>query len=474
MDEVEKKSAMDALVEDFYAASSAPSVAAKWKTVVKALALYDFTPFPPTPSKILALGAVLKAGGYRSAEAYLQSYRTAADRAEHPFGGAEVRAMRDAARSCKRGLGGPVRARPLPFERLGDDALPNDEKPWCPRGPLGPKNAVILGSWFLMREAELSGAKASSIKVVTRAGRPPIVQWSLPASKTDQQALGVARTHGCCCSTAFRRRCPAHSAWDQLMILEEKFPQCFAARSAQNADAPPACTDDSLPLFPTVEGEICAKTDMTETIVQAAKRLEVPLELPDGSERVSGHSLRATGAQGLARAGLELWAIQLIGRWGSDAVQTYVREAFVESSESWARRAVEHTDINDVVNGQCPSFSPAPRQLRDGAAQCLEELRPAFAHAAAAARAAPPQSAERVVVSSTGVAHIVLLGPPEVELVQASSVCGWTFGGGRARLGGRELIPDSHKLLCARCFPVKRQQLKDDLSGRARRHGGEA
>ena len=474
MSSTEKEAAMKALVDDFYAASAGATAAAKWRTVVKALGMYDFTPFPPTSQKVLALGAVLKAGGYRSAETYLQAYRTAADRAECPFGASELRAVRDATRSCKRGLGGPVRAMPLPFERLGDAALPDEDSPWVARGPVGPKNAVLLGSWFLMREAELAGAKAHNIKVVTRGSRPPLVQWSLPASKSDQQALGVARIHGCCCSSTPRRRCPVHSAWDQLLILEERFPSCFAGRALRDEATPPVCTDDSLPLFPTIEGQVCGKAEVSETIIEAAKKLDVPLETPDQSEKVSGHSLRATGAQGLARAGLELWAIQLMGRWGSDAVKLYVRDAFVGASEGWARKAVEQADLEDLVAKECPSFPAEQPQTEAAETVCQELLRPAFDHAAAAARAEEAELSERVVVSSTGIAHVVLRGPPDVDLANATSVCGWAFGGGRARLGGMELIPNSHKQLCARCFPEKRKQLKEDFEGRARRQVGEA
>ena len=470
----EKETASKALVDDFYAASAAPSVAAKWKTVEKALLLYDFSPFPPSPQKVLALGAVLKAGGYRSAETYLQAYRTAADRAECPFGGPEVRALRDATRSCKRGLGGPVRALPLPFERLGEDVLPNSEAPWSSKGPLGPKNAVILGAWFLMREAELSGARACNIQVVLRGAAPPLVQWSLPASKSDQAALGVARTHGCCCSSVPLRRCPVHSAWDQLLILEEKFPSSFKTRGNDDKEVPPVCVDEGLPLFPAVDGSTCAKEAVTETIVQAAKFLAVPLEVPDQSERVSGHSLRATGAQGLARAGLELWAIQLMGRWGSDAVKLYVRDAFIEASEGWARKVVGQTDLSELVSGPAPVFPDVRPQLVDKDAPCHEALRPAFEHAAAAASSNHRDLEEQVVVSSTGIVHKVLFGPPLVELVNSTSVCGWSFGGGRARLGGAELIPNDHKALCARCFPEKRRLLKEDLERRARRQVGEA
>ena len=67
----------------------------------------------------------------------------------------------------------------------------------------------------------------------------------------------------------------------------------------------------SLPLFPTARGTACSKEAMSATILHAAELLGVELVAPDGSERVSGHSLRATGAQGLAAAGVETWAIEL-------------------------------------------------------------------------------------------------------------------------------------------------------------------
>ena len=470
MSEEQREASLEELRKGFYAASSAPSVAAKWKTINKALGLFNLTPLPPSPQKVLALGAALKAGGYRSAESYLQAYRTRADREECPFGASEVRALKDAARSCRRGLGGPVRAMALPFERLGEECVPDAESPWCVGGPLGPKNAVILGSWFLMREAELAGARACNMKVITQGSAPPLVSWALPASKSDQQALGVSRTHGCCCSGAFRRRCPVHAAWDQLLILEEKFPDCFEPRGSRTEAEPPVCRDDSLPLFPSAAGGICTKEAITETIIQAAKFLKVPTEKPDQSERVSGHSLRATGAQGLARAGLELWSIQLIGRWGSDAVKTYVRDAFIESSSSWARRAVEKTDLEQLIKNQVVVFPSAPSQKEHN--QLVEALRPAFFHEVAAGNSF--EDPDKVVVSSTGIAHQVLFGPPEVELDNAATVCGWTFGGAKARLGGPDLLPREHKFLCSKCFPERRKHLKSELERRARLQIGEA
>lgn len=106
-----------------------------------------------------------------------------------------------------------------------------------------------------------------------------------------------------------------------------------------------------LPLFPDAAGGFCTKEGMAATIVHAGTRLGVPVQTSDGSERLSGHSLRATGAQGpcLARLGLDLWAIQLLGRWGSDRVKGYIREAQLASSASWAARAARRQNLEDVA-----------------------------------------------------------------------------------------------------------------------------
>ena len=66
---------------------------------------------------------------------------------------------------------------------------------------------------------------------------------------------------------------------------------------------------------------------MAATIGRAAAFQRLPAQTPDGLQRWTGHSLRVTGAQGLAAAGVDTWAIQLIGRWGSEAVLGYIREA---------------------------------------------------------------------------------------------------------------------------------------------------
>ena len=61
--------------------------------------------------------------------------------------------------------------------------------------------------------------------------------------------------------------------------------------------------------------------------MEAARMLGIAWCAPDGSERVSGHSLRVMGAQGLVVRGWDLWIVQLHGRWGSDVIKRYIRDS---------------------------------------------------------------------------------------------------------------------------------------------------
>ena len=63
--------------------------------------------------------------------------------------------------------------------------------------------------------------------------------------------------------------------------------------------------DEDFPLFPNSKGGICSKESMAATFAEAAKCLGLPTESLDGSEVITGHSLRVTGAQGLSRLGLD-------------------------------------------------------------------------------------------------------------------------------------------------------------------------
>ena len=228
-------------------------------------------------------------------------------------------------------------------------------------------------------------------------------------------------------------------------------------------------------MFPTIEGNKCTKEAMTGTIEKAAFLLKVPLTSPDGTERVSGHSLRVTGAQGMAKLGLDLWAVQLLGRWGSNTVLQYVRLAHLEAAEGWARRAASNMPLEDVVK-ELVSLQPVERpaavvkksMVRTAAAQT--ELEEALRHEVLVEELREEEKLS-VVMGDSGVAHSVLLGPPETDLHSSRTVCGWRFGRSGAALRRRSDLPSSYKALCQKCFPETREALKVELSVAARRLG---
>ena len=77
----------------------------------------------------------------------------------------------------------------------------------------------------------------------------------------------------------------------------------------------------NIKVFCDVLGKMIPKKKMIESM-QAAWNLTGALHV-----RLSGHSLRRSGAQYLAALGMELMLIQVLGRWGSTAIERYVAES---------------------------------------------------------------------------------------------------------------------------------------------------
>ena len=80
---------------------------------------------------------------------------------------------------------------------------------------------------------------------------------------------------------------------------------------------------------------------MVQVLVEAGARLGLANSLDATGRPITGHSLRPTGAQMLARAGFDPWVIGLLFRWGSQTVLLYLREAPLVHSAKWAGRALQ-------------------------------------------------------------------------------------------------------------------------------------
>ena len=72
-----------------------------------------------------------------------------------------------------------------------------------------------------------------------------------------------------------------------------------------------------------------------------------------GDIRITGHSARVAGAKRMALAGMQVWTIQMFGRWGSSAILGYVREALLGHNGGTLamqteRAAVERASVKDI------------------------------------------------------------------------------------------------------------------------------
>eukprot|EP00971_Amphidinium_carterae_P277354 5504600-Amphidinium_carterae.1 len=297
-----KARATEALRKGIYSASSTGPKASRQKLVRSILAGWGLQ-FPPlTVEGVMALGAALKAGGYRSAKLYLMEAKLEAERAltTGVLSAAVKRALVDAERSCTRGVGPAKQAESLPFRRLAE--LDGEER-WASKWPVSPRTCLVVGCWFLLREVELANALERHVTIGGDA-RTPTITFLLPASKCDAMALGLERTLGCACDKLGRVLCPVHALKDHKAVLQRR----FAAGGKLNRN---------LPLFPDVQGRAITKDNMADLIEEAARRLRLTTVRADGLPKYTGHSMRVTGAQLLVSLGLEPSVVGLFGRWSS-------------------------------------------------------------------------------------------------------------------------------------------------------------
>ena len=259
-------------------------------------------PFSLDPNTIFTVMGILDQANYRSAELYLDAAKQRHIELGYGWSHQLAQAARQARRACRRGRGPAKQAQPLPFKKVVQ--LKDQPNPSVSHGPCYPIRSTLLASWWLLREIEASNAQISHISI-DQQGK--LAHWCLPSSKTDTESLGATRTHACCCpETKTDPLCPFHLMVDQLH---------FASQFTQGV------------LFPSEDGIRPDKLGWAATFEWIAQRIGEPLTTTSGVKRFTGHSARASGAVHLAETQVELWRIQLFGRWGSECFKLYVRSA---------------------------------------------------------------------------------------------------------------------------------------------------
>ena len=176
-------------------------------------------PFPLTANHIEAVGTMLKAADYRSSYNYLNAAKRNHIALGFKWDDQLELAGRAFSMSTQRGLGPGRQSEPLPYQRLVQHEF--GDAPLNAGGPVGPKNALVLFTFYFVRGREGTMAKVRDIRLDHEA---QTVCWRLSVSKTDPAALGCERKWGCLCIESPGVGCPFHAAVQQLALLCKLFP----------------------------------------------------------------------------------------------------------------------------------------------------------------------------------------------------------------------------------------------------------
>ena len=307
-----RKRALDNLQADILAKSSAPAQESRLKTYRALCSAWDVPAFPLSLESVRCVAASLKAGFYRSPQLYFQAASGYQMRSLGlPVDSLVRGTIKEVVRSVKRGLGPAKLKDSFDVWKLHFATVSDDEDSFDFSSVEHCTDMVIIGSWWMLRELEMSSAKVQHLYV-----EEGLAHLLLPVHKTETAGSLSVRSLGCACKGHPARLCPWHAVERHLVrVYGHK-----AYRAQQH-----------FPLFPTADGLAPSKQCMIQAIESVLQSAGIELTRVDESgnlkRRFGGHTLRVSGAQFLASAGTPTPLIQLLGRWSSMAVERYIQMA---------------------------------------------------------------------------------------------------------------------------------------------------
>ena len=392
-------------------------------------------PFELDPTLMFKVMGALKLAGFRSAQLYLDTAKAVHISSGHPWTAQLQQAYRASVRSCTRGLGTPKQASPLPLAKLGQfttqDAVAKG-------GPVWPGRATLLASWWLLREIEASHATVDHVEINPELRQ---VSWRLPSSKTDWKALGATRKHTCACSFLDPSICPYH---------------CMVAQLRDIGSNPGS------PLFPSADGSVATKQGWADTFQWLAIQLGLNPNHQNGARRFTGHSARATGAVHLATTQVELWRVQLFGRWGSEIFLHYIKEAPVCQLDQLALETSVHLSL-ETAKAELQQLLRQKERTPSLSVACPTEDMIQDCEASAHDLEPPKPTDTAIRNRNGGKIHRTLIHDEAIHPKDWRTRCSWKFGGPHT-LFDIVPMPSSGNLCCMKCFPEFRASRKSESS----------
>ena len=329
----------DLRAESQYANNTGATRDSRWGLWVRLSEQWQLPPFPLTIELVSAIGASLKAGGYRSAAQVFGMARqqhVLIHKIAVPVNVEQH--IKETIRSIERGIGPPALndsflAEDLGAVHTGINTEPitthwSDDSYYCVL-------ATLVCCWWMLRGIKMAAAQRKHVWFEhTNFGKFAFL--TLPCQKNDTVGNFVTRSHPCLCPDNLSRICPYHA-------LEQ-----FIVRTAHQRSA--SADNNKGYLFPGVD----------EVFRRAIAAIGASLTRagPDGQviHRFNEHVCRVSGAQLLTRLSYPVEAVQLIGRWGSEAVKRYIQDTPLTcnsspgpSSRTVATRATTEKSIKAMV-----------------------------------------------------------------------------------------------------------------------------
>ena len=295
------------LHEGFLASSSTGPLSSRLRTWHEWCRAWGCSPFPLDHHNITCCAASMKQGSYRSCAQYFSAVVKHQERElRQPVSDLLRGFIRDCTRSVLHGLGPEQLKDAFDVWALRPLLQVSTQQvcAWHSEELSSITDALLIASWFMLREVELSNIRRSHLYYDDHQ-----VSLLLAVYKTDTQGSLTTRTLKCCCSVQRHLFCPYHASVRHLQRLA-----LFETELGKQSGF----------MFPNSDGKAMTKAAVVEGFRRVLHAAGVPLTRPDESgkqlPRFHGHCARVSGAQWLISLHLALHLVMLLGRWSSAAI----------------------------------------------------------------------------------------------------------------------------------------------------------
>ena len=389
---------------------------------------------PITTKKLIPIGALFKAGDFRSFPNYLTSIKSYHLDEGHSWGEVLAHTTTWVSRSVSRGIGPPRQSAPLPMTKV--IALSRGYQPVVEDGPCNPQATFLLAAIFLLREVEMTATRLAHL---TFDAEQCTITWLLSSSKTDPEAHGVERSWGCLCGSP-QLPCPYHIG---LLIFDSA--NKYADRCHLSSEE-----RKYLPLFHNLEGTSPSKQAMVSTFEYLAVSCGLDVMSCDGQRKFGGHSARVTGAQSLAACGIPVDKIRILARHSGDAVLRYVKDAPLKSLQ--ADLGLSTAFINPKTCKQLRMLTERVNDLTTKVQAQAEEM----------------QAMISISCKKDHICYVQNLFNSKIHGMRpgdaTTTACGWKVGPAKVKRGQvrflSSITSESWQTLCSRCLAPERAAAK--------------